>query len=137
RNAYFLPKFGWYDDIRPRTPGDVFVIPPEMIELFRTADPIKPEEIQASRQATDPNPKAPAPTDLTGSVSDSIAGAPLPTKLDIDKNLQNSSGQSEIPVRQPLPADNKSSDQGKTPGITPLPAPVEATDEENLGAPLD
>ena len=39
KNSYFLPKFSWYDPIRPRSPEDVFLIPLEMEELMRSAPP--------------------------------------------------------------------------------------------------
>ncbi|MDE5835927.1 MAG: hypothetical protein K2H50_02840 [Paramuribaculum sp.] len=37
KGSYFLQKFAWYDDIRPKSPEDVFVIPEAMIELINSA----------------------------------------------------------------------------------------------------
>lgn len=39
RNSYFLPKFRWYEDLRPISPEDVFNVSEAMIELLSTADP--------------------------------------------------------------------------------------------------
>lgn len=33
KSAYFLPKFKWYESLRPKEPGDVFVYPEEMAVL--------------------------------------------------------------------------------------------------------
>ncbi len=65
RNRYFLPKFKWYEDIRPRSPEDVFSMPEEMLELFRQADPIVPTSKgpnEPKRESNKPNPNAPAPS---------------------------------------------------------------------------
>ncbi len=37
KNSYFLPKFAWYEDMRPTSPEDVFNIPQSMIELMSSA----------------------------------------------------------------------------------------------------
>ena len=37
KGSYFLQKFAWYDDIRPKSPEDVFIIPDAMIELINSA----------------------------------------------------------------------------------------------------
>ncbi len=60
RGSYFLPKFKWYEDLRPRTPGDVFVIQPEMIELFKNAPSLIFDNMKKSKEANRPNPEAPA-----------------------------------------------------------------------------
>lgn len=65
RGAYFLPKFKWYGDLRPQVPGDVFVVPQEMIDLINAAEPVKPDGNKAgsTRRKTDPrrpHPDAPA-----------------------------------------------------------------------------
>lgn len=60
RGSYFLPKFKWFEDLRPRTPGDVFVIPQEMIDLFKNADPIATSQKKKSKESNHPNPDAPA-----------------------------------------------------------------------------
>ncbi|MCH5319268.1 MAG: LPS export ABC transporter periplasmic protein LptC [Paramuribaculum sp.] len=39
KNSYFLPKFAWYETIRPTYPMDVYNIPQEMIDLFNTEAP--------------------------------------------------------------------------------------------------
>ncbi len=37
RNMYYLPKFQWYDDMRPLGKGDVFLVPQAMEDLMREA----------------------------------------------------------------------------------------------------
>lgn len=59
RGSYFLPKFRWYDDLRPRTPGDVFVIPEAMDELLKNADPIDIESMRKALSKNKPNKNAP------------------------------------------------------------------------------
>lgn len=59
KGSYFLPKFMWYGDLRPRTPGDVFVVTEEMKELFRNAEPLNLETRKRAIDAARPNPKAP------------------------------------------------------------------------------
>lgn len=60
RNSYFLPKFRWYEDIRPFNPDDVFVVPEGMEELMRNAEPIVPTISERNvKSANKPNAKAP------------------------------------------------------------------------------
>lgn len=49
KKSYFLPKFAWYEDMRPMSAEDVFTIPESMVKLMRTASakPIrKPAKVQ-------------------------------------------------------------------------------------------
>lgn len=62
RGSYFLPKFKWYEDLRPRTPGDIFVVEPEMIDLFRNAEPLRQSDIKRAGEKNQPNPDAPLPS---------------------------------------------------------------------------
>lgn len=39
KGSYFLQKFAWYEDIRPSSPDDVFVVPQQMIDLINSAPP--------------------------------------------------------------------------------------------------
>lgn len=34
RSLYYLPKFKWYEDMRPLSPGDIFIVPAAMEELM-------------------------------------------------------------------------------------------------------
>lgn len=60
RGSYFLPKFKWYEDLRPISPEDVFVIPQEMIDLMLTAEPINPAPTRKPKRPSAPNPDATA-----------------------------------------------------------------------------
>ena len=66
RGSYFLPKFKWYEDIRPRTPGDIFVVEQEMIDLFKNAEPLRQPDLKRAAEKNQPNPDAPLPSpDIT------------------------------------------------------------------------
>lgn len=66
RNAYFLPKFRWYEDLRPISPEDVFYIPDGMEMLLEKAEPITPGPEgpggpeNAKKNGGKPNVNAPA-----------------------------------------------------------------------------
>lgn len=66
KNSYFLPKFAWYDEVRPTSPADVMVIPTAMEQLMNTAPPapeISEGPAKVKRRlledaaATEPKPK--------------------------------------------------------------------------------
>lgn len=72
RGSYFLPKFKWYEDLRPRTPGDVFVIQKEMIDLFKNAEPLMLDDKKKSKEANRPHPDAQA-RELDSSVATPVS----------------------------------------------------------------
>lgn len=41
KNSYFLSKFRWWEDLRPSSPEDVFIVPEPMIELLKSAEPVE------------------------------------------------------------------------------------------------
>jgi len=84
RNSYYLPKFKWFEFLRPRTPGDVFVIPQEMIDLFNSAEPIKQPDLKKSHAAVSPNANAPLPRDKSAIPSGQLPALPEPIKLNLD-----------------------------------------------------
>jgi len=101
RGSYFLPKFKWYEDLRPRTPGDVFVIQKEMIDLFKNAEPLVLDDMKKSKKANSPNPDAPArkpdfELDSSGAIPVSTDG-----KSNI-RDIMNKSGM----IKAELPEDN-------------------------------
>lgn len=115
RNSYFLPKFRWYDDIRPRTPGDVFVIPEQMIELFENAEPLKLPEKKVSEMDNKPNANAPAenrelPSGAGAARIDSgdLTGAPA------EPQPADSADVSEAPEAVQLPDEPAPSDDDDT-----------------------
>ena len=56
RGSYFLPKFKWYEDLRPRTPGDIFVVEQEMIDLFKNAEPLRQPDLKRAAEKNQPAP---------------------------------------------------------------------------------
>lgn len=62
RGSYFLPKFRWYEDIRPFDKFDIFNVPEAMEEMIRNAEPISPVVLKRSvRENAAPNPASPPP----------------------------------------------------------------------------
>ena len=56
RSSFFLPKFKWYDGVRPTSPDDIFVVPDEMEELMLNAErpaPPSPKKKTAPAEAVD------------------------------------------------------------------------------------
>lgn len=63
RNSYFLPKFRWYEDLRPISPEDVFYVPDGMMQLLDAAPPVEsgPDGPGGPKQQKgQPNENAPA-----------------------------------------------------------------------------
>lgn len=58
KSLFFLPKFKWFEGIRPRDRFDIFVIPEEMEQIMATAPRPKPE----APKAVAPIPMPTAPT---------------------------------------------------------------------------
>lgn len=56
RSSFFLPKFKWYEGVRPTSPDDIFVVPDEMEELMLSAErpaPPSPKKKAAPAEAVD------------------------------------------------------------------------------------
>lgn len=56
RSSFFLPKFKWYEGVRPTSPDDIFVVPDEMEELMLNAErpaPTTPKKKAAPAEAVD------------------------------------------------------------------------------------
>lgn len=113
RNSYFLPKFKWYEDIRPVSPEDVFTMPEEMLELFRQADPIVPTSKGPNepKRGNSPNKNAPADMGKSDAVMPSAKEIALPRSgetgvlqsepTDGGAHASPSSGEAKKPVRRP------------------------------------
>ncbi|MDE5838043.1 MAG: hypothetical protein K2H39_03225 [Paramuribaculum sp.] len=69
KGSYFLQKFAWYDDIRPKSPEDVFIIPDAMIELINSA-PAATIVRRERKEKKKPEPEGDKKTD-TDTVADS------------------------------------------------------------------
>ncbi|MCM1348654.1 MAG: hypothetical protein NC338_04515 [Firmicutes bacterium] len=124
RNSYFLPKFHWYEDLRPLAPGDVFVIPQEMVELFKNADPIKEPDRKTAKEANQPNPKAPEPLEnlpLPDSALPDSAKIPLPLPPTPESELSHPEKPDSTPDKAPLT---------EQPDATPLPSRINRTTSE-------
>lgn len=48
RSIFFLPKFKWFDGVRPTSPDDIFVVPDEMEELMLNAERPAPSATKKS-----------------------------------------------------------------------------------------
>lgn len=55
KSLFYLSKFKWFDGIRPESPDDIFIIPPQMEELMLSA----PEASTTFKRAARNNPKTP------------------------------------------------------------------------------
>lgn len=128
RNSYFLPKFRWYEDLRPISPEDVFVVPDAMIELLGSADPTM-SEVKGpggpKKDVSRPNGNAPAdrrqlqpdselPMSLDGSLNEN-GGLSLPSPAETD----DPSGQSSRrrPTLRPSSGDGMNIGKSKVGNI--------------------
>ena len=108
RNSYFLPKFKWYETLRPVSPAAVFVVPEEMVELMRNAEPIAPAVNKLdSKDASRPNGKAPASKD------DAVIGVDgVPSVASRDAIVEKSVDEAVISDESaPLPSDSYTEDR--------------------------
>ncbi len=116
RANYFLPKFRWYEALRPMSPDDVFVYPPEMAELSKQniLGKMRKDALTVRGQATGrPRPQTPA-TPAEGEGAEAIEGvdtAPetletpeAPESLQDDDSTNHPMDQPmEQPLDQPQP----------------------------------
>ncbi|MCI9608296.1 MAG: LPS export ABC transporter periplasmic protein LptC [Muribaculaceae bacterium] len=67
KGSYFLQKFAWYEDIRPLSPEDVFIVPERMVELINSAPAatVVKRTKPARRSESSEPPKNPEPTEST------------------------------------------------------------------------
>lgn len=66
KNSYFLPKFAWYEDLRPWSPEDVFNVPQAMIDLINSADPVSSTVAERkTKESERRRPNAAAPPEPT------------------------------------------------------------------------
>lgn len=76
RGSYFLPKFAWYEKIRPKSAADVFVIPQEMIDLFNSAPPATiTKRAKKSTPAEAGATEAPSPASITAPPAENSASS--------------------------------------------------------------
>lgn len=80
RSSYFLPKFRWYGALRPLSPDDVFVYPPEMETLKSQSilGKMRKDALTVRGQATG-RPKPPALPVSTTESSSSSSSSSSPT----------------------------------------------------------
>jgi hypothetical protein len=58
RSSYFLSQFAWYEELRPQAPGDIFIIPDQMVQLINAAPPVVARKRQPRKQPTDEGAEA-------------------------------------------------------------------------------
>lgn len=59
RGSYFLPRFKWYELLRPVDKFDIFVVPEEMAELLKTAPAVTDDIRRVAASKNSPNANAP------------------------------------------------------------------------------
>lgn len=98
KNSYFLPKFAWYEDLRPWSPEDVFNVPQAMIDLINSADPVSSTVAERKTKESErrrPNAAAPPePVPKTEKLPDKPDEPEAPDKPDAPDTPKNS-GQDE------------------------------------------
>ena len=98
KNSYFLPKFAWYEDLRPWSPEDVFNVPQAMIDLINSADPVSSTMAERKTKESErrrPNAAAPPePVPKTEKLPDKPDEPEAPDKPDAPDAPKNS-GQDE------------------------------------------
>lgn len=98
KNSYFLPKFAWYEDLRPWSPEDVFNVPQAMIDLINSADPVSSTVAERKTKESErrrPNAAAPPePVPKTEKLPDNPDEPEAPDKPDAP-DAPNNSGQDE------------------------------------------
>lgn len=98
KNSYFLPKFAWYEDLRPWSPEDVFNVPQAMIDLINSADPVSSTVTERKTKESErrrPNAAAPPePVPKTEKLPDKPDEPEAPDKPDAPDAPKNS-GQDE------------------------------------------
>lgn len=98
KNSYFLPKFAWYEDLRPWSPEDVFNVPQAMIDLINSADPVSSTVVERKTKESErrrPNAAAPPePVPKTEKLPDNPDEPEAPDKPDAP-DAPNNSGQDE------------------------------------------
>lgn len=98
KNSYFLPKFAWYEDLRPWSPEDVFNVPQAMIDLINSADPVSSTVAERKTKESErrrPNAAAPPePEPKTEKLPDKPDEPEAPDKPDAPDAPKNS-GQDE------------------------------------------
>lgn len=98
KNSYLLPKFAWYEDLRPWSPEDVFNVPQAMIDLINSADPVSSTVAERKTKESErrrPNAAAPPePEPKTEKLPDKPDEPEAPDKPDAPDAPKNS-GQDE------------------------------------------
>ena len=66
KSMYYLPKFQWYEPIRPTSPDDIFRIPQEMIDLFAQPEQANIRQLDTPTRLVPPSAEQPAAPSATG-----------------------------------------------------------------------
>ena len=102
KSIFFLPKFRWYEDMRPTSPEDIFIVPEAQEALMREAGRGNPvinfrkrlTELHERPDGILPEPPAQLPEETTAT-EDAAAGPPEPS-------VPDSSGDSSLPAVQKI-----------------------------------
>lgn len=121
KNAYFLPKFAWYEELRPWSPEDVFNVPQGMIDLINSADPVSATVAERKTKEKDrrrPNANAPLEK-LSATEPESNEPIPADTVPESEPSDETQPEPSGNPLPEPTeePATDEPTDQHLTPTI--------------------
>lgn len=104
KSLYFLPKFKWYESIRPLDRFDIFVVPEEMEAIMSAAPRPVPEKLQNKMQS---QPKAiPSPSAEVLSTANSDEAA-------VESGLANDSQDSFAGNQSDAASDSEENEGGE------------------------
>ncbi|MCM1483614.1 MAG: LPS export ABC transporter periplasmic protein LptC [Muribaculaceae bacterium] len=103
KGSYFLPKFQWYEDLRPFDKYDIFTVPAGMRELIDAAPPVRSDfKSKSLKNVTRPNPNAPIPAE---------DGLDTPTPVAIEEPIGEAEEVSSEPAEVPSEIPSEESDE--------------------------
>lgn len=100
KSLFFLPKFKWYESIRPLDRFDIFVVPEEMEQIMASAPRPKPEPADKPKAPavpadavktadTAPDTTATEPEDKDGEPKESTTDETMPVPPEADTTTEN------------------------------------------------
>ena len=113
KSSYRLSKFAWYEDLRPMTPGDVFIVPQGMIDLIESAPPVKQRK-RVQRGDAKPNESAPAEEPVAEGDSIPVPEAAEAPETENGDNDEGESAENEDDTVGPEESDDTAAEDPET-----------------------